>query len=76
MGKLLTHSVRPAWGEPSIRLKSQSAVEDFKSGKPFYHDASASYFAMTERDGKYYQRRWQTGFNGKETNAEQKQVDS
>src|SRR5262249_7085792 len=27
------------------------------------------------RDGKYYQKRWQTGFDGKETNVDEKQVD-
>ena len=30
---------------------------------------------MISRDGKYYQRRWQTGFDGKETNVDEKQVD-
>src|SRR5713226_6642908 len=57
------------------RLSPQNLVEDFKSGKPFYHDASDSYFAMIERGGKYYQRRWQRGFDGKETNVEEKQID-
>ncbi|MDR3703638.1 MAG: tetratricopeptide repeat protein [Candidatus Sulfopaludibacter sp.] len=44
-------------------------------GKPFYHAASESYFATIERGGKYYQRRWQVGFDGKETNIDEKQVD-
>ena len=57
------------------RLSPQNLVEDFKSGKPFYHEASESYFAMIERGGKYYQRRWQRGFDGKETNVEEKQID-
>jgi hypothetical protein len=57
------------------RLSPQNLVEDFKSGRPFYHEASDSYFAMTERGGKYYQRRWQRGFDGKETNVEEKQID-
>jgi predicted CXXCH cytochrome family protein len=42
---------------------------------PFHHKASDSYFAMIARNGKYYQRRWQIGFDGKETNVEEKQVD-
>lgn len=46
-----------------------------KFGKPFYHKASGSYFAMIARDGKLYQRRWQIGFDGKETNADEKQAD-
>jgi tetratricopeptide (TPR) repeat protein len=44
-------------------------------GKPFHHKASDSYFTMVARDGRYYQRRWQIGFDGKETNVEEKQVD-
>lgn len=43
--------------------------------KPFYHEASDSYFAMTERAGRVLQRRWQIGFDGRETNIEEKQVD-
>jgi len=44
-------------------------------GKPFYHKSSDSYFAMIARDGKLYQRRWQIGFDGKETNVDEKQTD-
>jgi predicted CXXCH cytochrome family protein len=36
---------------------------------------SDTYFAMIERGGKYYQRRWQKGFDGRETNVDEKQVD-
>jgi predicted CXXCH cytochrome family protein len=57
------------------RLSPQNLVEDFQSGKPFYHEASDSWFAMLERGGKYYQRRWQRGFDGQETNVEEKQID-
>ncbi|MBZ5634611.1 MAG: tetratricopeptide repeat protein [Acidobacteriia bacterium] len=44
-------------------------------GKPFRHKVSGSYFAMITRDGKLYQRRWQIGFDGKETNVDEKQAD-
>ena len=57
------------------RMSAQNVVENFKSGNPFYHQASDSYFAMIERGGKYYQRRWQPGFDGKETTVEEKQID-
>jgi tetratricopeptide (TPR) repeat protein len=40
-----------------------------------HNQTSDSYFAMIVRDGKYYQRRWQIGFDGKETNIDEKQVD-
>ncbi len=42
---------------------------------PFYHQASESYFAMVQRDGKMIQRRWQISYDGKETNVEEKSVD-
>jgi predicted CXXCH cytochrome family protein len=44
-------------------------------GKPFHHKASDSSFTMVARDGKYFQRRSQIGFDGKETNVDEKQVD-
>jgi tetratricopeptide (TPR) repeat protein len=41
----------------------------------FYHQTAGIHYAMLERGGKYYQRRWQAGFNGGETNAEELAVD-
>ncbi|MBV8846046.1 MAG: tetratricopeptide repeat protein [Bryobacterales bacterium] len=41
----------------------------------FYHKASDSYFTTFERDGRFFQRRYQIGFNGKQTNSVEKQVD-
>jgi predicted CXXCH cytochrome family protein len=43
--------------------------------KTFHNKTSDSDFAMIARDGKVYQRRWQIGFDGKETNVDEKQVD-
>src|SRR6266404_75711 len=61
-------------GRSFYRPGPQNLVENFKSGNPFYHEASNSYFAMLERDRKYYQRRWQIGHDGKETNIEEKEI--
>ncbi|MGH9663125.1 MAG: tetratricopeptide repeat protein, partial [Bryobacteraceae bacterium] len=33
------------------------------------------YYAMLQHDGKYYQRRWQIGFEGREANVEEFRVD-
>ncbi len=60
-------------GRSFYRLQRQNAVETF--GKPYYHESSDTYLEMTERGGKYYQRRWQIGFDGRETNVDEKQVD-
>ena len=34
-----------------------------------FHEASDRYYTMVERDGKFYQRRHQIGFDGREANA-------
>ena len=62
-------------GRSFFRLQPQTAVEDFTSTKPFYHAPSDLYYAMIRRGGEYFQRRWQIGFDGKETNIEEKRVD-
>jgi predicted CXXCH cytochrome family protein len=62
-------------GRSLSRLTPENAVENFSSGMPFYHEPSGCYFAMIQRGGKYYQRRWQKGFDGQETNVDEKQVD-
>jgi predicted CXXCH cytochrome family protein len=59
-------------GRSFARVRAEDLPE---FGKPFYHQASDSYFAMITRDGKVYQRRWQIGFDGKETNIDEKQAD-
>src|ERR1700730_12832071 len=41
----------------------------------YYHAPSDSYFSILERDGKYYQRRHQIDFAGKQVNVMEKQVD-
>ena len=41
----------------------------------YYHTASDTYFQMIRRDGRYFQRQYQIGFDGKRTNELEKQVD-
>jgi len=60
-------------GRSFYKLKPGNTVETF--GKTFYHAASDTYLTMFERDGKYYQRRWQKSFDGSEINIDEKQVD-
>ena len=59
-------------GRSFARVHPESAPE---FGKPVYNKATHSYFAMIVRDGKIYQRRWQFGFDGKETNVDEKSAD-
>jgi len=40
----------------------------------FYHQPSDRHYAMLLRDGRYYQRRHQIGYDGRETNVVEKEV--
>ncbi|HZQ50707.1 MAG TPA: tetratricopeptide repeat protein [Bryobacteraceae bacterium] len=57
------------------RPSAATVVEDDTKKNTFYHKASDSYFSMIQRDGKFYQRRYQIDFEGKQTNVMEKQVD-
>jgi predicted CXXCH cytochrome family protein len=62
-------------GRSFHRLQPGNVIVECRAGKPFYHEASGTYFAMIARGAKCYQRRWQIGPDGKETNVDEKQVD-
>jgi tetratricopeptide (TPR) repeat protein len=53
----------------------ENMAEALKSSKVYFHKASQTYFETLERSGKFYQRRWQIGFDGKDANVEEKQID-
>jgi predicted CXXCH cytochrome family protein len=57
------------------RATPQNMAAALKSGKPFFHEASHTYLENFKRGGKFYQRRWQIGFDGRDTNVEEKQID-
>ncbi len=57
------------------RPKPENKIEDYSSKNTFYHAASDSYFTMTERDGRYFQRRYQIGFDGAQTNVVEVEAD-
>jgi Flp pilus assembly protein TadD len=50
-------------------------VEDFTRNNTYYHPASDTWFQMLNRNGVLVQRRYQLGFEKKETNVEEKQID-
>jgi tetratricopeptide (TPR) repeat protein len=45
------------------------ALADFKNRNRVYHAASDRHYTMIERNGRFYQRRHQIGFEGTEANA-------
>ena len=57
------------------RPTPRNTVEDYAKKNRYYHRASDTYYAMLQRGGKYYQRRWQIGFANQETNAEEWKID-
>jgi predicted CXXCH cytochrome family protein len=57
---------RPA-GEPP--------PEDFARGNPFFHQPSDTWYAMLQRGGAVYQRRWRIGPGGKEIDVRESRVD-
>jgi tetratricopeptide (TPR) repeat protein len=41
----------------------------------FYHKRSETWYAIEERGGAYYQRRWRVGFDGKDTEVRDSRID-
>src|SRR5215467_1884333 len=57
------------------RANAQNMAAALGDSKPFFHEPSRAYFEVFERAGRFYQRRWQLGFDGRDTNVEEKQID-
>lgn len=51
------------------KLRAAQPVGDFTTHNRIYHDASGRHYTMVERDGIFYQRRHEVGFDGKDTNV-------
>ena len=62
-------------GRSFFRPTPPNTIEDYNHNNTFYHALSATYYSMVFHDGAYYQRRWQIGFNGLKTNAEEMKID-
>ena len=61
-------------GRSFSRPTVSNTVGDPKNSITIYHKPSDSYFTMVERGGRFYQRRYQIGFDGKETNSFEKEI--
>ncbi len=66
---------RTGMGRSFYRPRPENTVEDYTRNNRFHHAPSDTWYAMSMRDGRYYQRRWQIGFNGRETNAQELEID-
>lgn len=78
-GDIAATYAKTGMGRSFRRVRSEKDAEkdiDWPApGKPWYHAASDTYFDMVERDGSWFQRRWQIGFDGKQTNVDEKRAD-
>ena len=63
-------------GAVAYRPAPSNTLEDYRNRHEFLHSISGTHYSMLERDGAYYQRRWQTGFDGRETNVEEVRIDA
>jgi predicted CXXCH cytochrome family protein len=62
-------------GRSFFRPTPENTLEDYTGHNEFFHALSDTHYSMVRRDGEFYQRRWQTGFAGRETNVEEMRVD-
>jgi predicted CXXCH cytochrome family protein len=53
----------------------QTVIEDFKRANRFVHKATGLTYTMIDRDGKFYMRRSAIGFDGKEADVLEEQID-
>ena len=60
-----------AFYKPSAKDTIESPARESQ----FYHAPSGTYYSLTEHDGKYYQHRWQKGFDGNPDNVEELPID-
>jgi predicted CXXCH cytochrome family protein len=62
-------------GRSMYRPAPGNTIEDYQGNHQFFHALSDTHYSMIQRNGAYYQRRWQIGFGGKETNVEELKID-
>ncbi len=61
-------------GRSFAQAGTAKPLENFDRSE-FYHALSDTHYAMIRRNGELFQRRWQIGFEGKETNVEELKID-
>ncbi len=62
-------------GRSFSRPSSQNVIEDYSRNNTVDHKLSGFSYTMVEHDGIFFQRRHTIGFDGKETNIVEEQVD-
>jgi len=62
-------------GRSFFQPRLESIVEDYQTHNTLYHRPSDRTYTMIARDGRWLQRRYQTGFDGAQTNIVEMPVD-
>jgi len=66
---------RTGMGRSFHRVNARDLTENFTTRNTLYDKASDRYYTMLERDGRLYEQRYQVGFEGRQTNHIEKQID-
>jgi len=66
---------RTGMGRSLYRPASLNRIEDYSSNNTIYNRRSDSYYRMVERNGAFYQQRYQLGPDGQKINALEERVD-
>ena len=62
-------------GRSFSRANIDHSTEDFTDKNSVYNEPSDMHYTMIKRDGKFFERRYQTGFREEQTNIVDEQVD-
>lgn len=62
-------------GQSFHRAGPAMRLGDFTDRNRIYNKVSDRYYTMVEKDGAYFEQRFQIGFEGKETNREEMRID-
>ena len=56
------------------RPTDSNVIEDYKKNNRFFHAASGRHYEMVRRDGRFFQRRWETDSAGAAVNVFEREV--
>jgi len=73
--KIARTYARTGMARSFYRPQASNTPEDYAHGNPFFHQKSDTWYAMLQRDGEYYQRRWRSGPGGREIQVQESRID-
>ena len=73
--EIAANYARTGMGRSFFKPASANTIEDYAGAPEYYHALSDSHYAMTIRNGQYFQRRWQLDGDGNQINVEESKID-